>query len=137
MCSIRRILQKFLRNLAEFQRIFAEFRRNVDRLSVGVAADKVRKTTGAGKGQRESCPYPSPSIHLRPAPPFRYTVHNNASESERMTLSTPMRPTLPAAPPLPVASLAAGFGDVINSCEFYWRLVILAELSPFELFSSQ
>ena len=37
-----------------------------------------------------------------------------------------MRPTLPAAPSLPVAHLAAGFGDVTNAYKFYWLLAILA-----------
>ena len=41
-----------------------------------------------------------------------------------------MRPTLPAAPSLPVEHLAAGFGDVTNAYKFYWLLAILAELQP-------
>lgn len=39
-----------------------------------------------------------------------------------------MRPTLPAAPSLPVAHLAAGFGDVTNAYKFYWLLTILAHV---------
>ncbi len=39
-----------------------------------------------------------------------------------------MPPTLPASPSLPVALLAAGFGDVTNSYKFYWLLAILAEM---------